>query len=97
MYKMRKPKRHSIRRSRLAASIARQNFADTLNRVIYRGERIVLFRRGRDLAAVIPLPDLHLLEILEDRIDTAEARRALKESDERFSYDKIRGELGLKK
>ncbi len=97
MYKMRKTRKSQTRPSRLAASTARQHFADTLNRVIYRGERIVLFRRGKDLAAVIPLFDLHLLEALEDRIDTAEARKALKESDERFSYDKIRGELDLKK
>ena len=38
---------------RLTASKARDHFADTLNRVAYRGERIVLYRRGKELAAMV--------------------------------------------
>src|SRR3972149_10341401 len=38
--------------SRLAVEDARKEFAHTLNRVAYGGERIILARRGRDLAAL---------------------------------------------
>ena len=83
--------------TRLTASKARQEFADTINRVVYGGERIVLHRRGKDLVAVVPLSDLAALEKLEDRLDVEAAKRALAESDERIPYEPVRRELGLKK
>lgn len=61
----------------IPAGRARQDFAETVNRVAYGGERIVLHRRGRNLAALIPLEDLALLEELEDRQDVEAARKAL--------------------
>jgi prevent-host-death family protein len=61
----------------IPAGKVRQEFAETVNRVAYGGERIVLHRRGRNLAALIPLEDLALLEELEDRRDAEEARRVL--------------------
>ncbi len=82
---------------RLRASEARQHFADTMNRVAYRGERIVLYRRGKDLVAVVPIADLAALEQLEDQSDIVAAKRALAESDERISYDTLRKDLGLAK
>jgi prevent-host-death family protein len=81
--------------TRLATSKAREMFSDILNRVAYAGERIVLQRRGKDLAAIIPLGDLNYLEELEDRLDVEAARTALDESKERIPYDKVRKELGL--
>ena len=83
--------------TRLTASNARQHFADTINRVAYRGERIVLYRRGKDLVAVVPISDLAALERLEDRLDVEAAKKALAESDERIPYEHVRRELGLKK
>lgn len=66
--------------TRLASGKVRQEFSETLNRVAYGRERIVLRRRGRDLAAVIPMEDLILLEELEDRLDVEEAERFLAEA-----------------
>ena len=83
--------------TRLTASKAREHFADTVNRVVYRGERIVLHRRGKDLVAMVPISDLATLERIEDKLDIEAARKALTESDERIPYDKIRRELGLDK
>ena len=51
--------------------------SDTLNRVAYGGERIVLRRRGRDLAAIVPMEDLALIEKIEDATDVREAKKAL--------------------
>jgi prevent-host-death family protein len=66
--------------TRLAAAKVRQDFAETVNRVAYGRERIVLHRRGKDLAALISLEDLALLEKLEDRLDAEEAEKILAES-----------------
>lgn len=57
----------------------RNNMADALNRVAYQGERIVLERRGKGVAAIVSMEDLALLEALEDREDVKAARRVLAE------------------
>jgi prevent-host-death family protein len=65
--------------AKLSASIARQNFSDILSRAEYRGERVVVHRGKKAVAAVVPIEDLELLEQLEDEIDIAAAREALKD------------------
>ncbi len=79
---------------RLSATRAREEFSDTLNRVAYGGERIVLHRRGKDLAALVSVEDLHLLRELEDRLDLDAARRAMKEKGS-VSWEDVKAELGL--
>lgn len=70
--------------TRLNVSKARAEFPELVNRAAYGRERTILSRRGKDLAAVIPIDDLHLLERLAreemDRIDLEDARAALKEA-----------------
>src|SRR6185295_13565978 len=65
-------------KTRLTATDARKTFSETLLRV-FKGERIVLQRHGRDLAALIPMEDCTWLEELEDLVDLAAARTALAE------------------
>jgi prevent-host-death family protein len=65
--------------ARLTASALREKLGDALNRVAYKGERIILERRGRDVAALVSLEDLVLLNELEDRTDLESARQALDE------------------
>ena len=72
----------------------RDDLADTLNRVAYKGERIVLERRGKRVAVLVPVEDLDLLEALEDRIDVEAAREALK-SRARIPWKRLKSELGL--
>jgi prevent-host-death family protein len=79
--------------ARITISKAREDFAETLNRVAYRGERIILHRREKDVVAIIPIEDLALLEELEDRLDIEAAHEALAESDERIPYQKVRKEI----
>ena len=80
----------------MAISAAREDFADVTNRVAYGHERVVLTRRGRQLAAIIPARDLELLEALEERIDLEEARKALAASrGKRVGLDELKAELGL--
>ena len=63
------------------ATEARGDFAELINQAAYGHERVVIQRRGREIAAVIPIEDLRLLERLieqeEDRIDLEEAQRIL--------------------
>jgi prevent-host-death family protein len=77
----------------------RQSLADILNRAEYQGERIIIHRRGKDAAALIPIDDLRLLERLiedaEDRLDIEAARASLAESEDRIPYSAVRRRLGL--
>lgn len=73
--------------TRLNVSKARQEFPEIVNRAAYGKERTIVSRRGKDLAAVIPMEDLRLLERLAqeelDRTDIEDARAALKEAGEK--------------
>jgi len=77
----------------------RRQFAEVLNRAEYQGERVVVHRRGKDAAAIIPIEDLRLLERLiedaEDRLDIRAARDALAESDDRIPLSEVRKRLEL--
>ena len=64
---------------KLTASAARQNFSDIVNRAAYGGERIIVHRRSKPVAAVVPIEDLELIEKLEDEVDLKAAREALKD------------------
>ena len=57
----------------------RDNLADALNKVAYAGERVVLARRGKGVAALVSMEDLELLEKMEDEADVRDAKRALAE------------------
>ena len=49
---------------------ARADLADLVNRVAYSGERVVLTRHGRPVAALISAQDLELLEqVTGQRVD----------------------------
>ena len=73
--------------TRVNVSKAREEFPDLVNRAAYGKERTIVSRRGKDLAAVIPIEDLRLLERLTreemDRIDLEDAQAALKEAEEK--------------
>lgn len=85
--------------TRLASGRVRQEFSETINRVAYGRERIVLHRRGRNLAALIPVEDLALLEALEDRLDVEDAERILAQAKARrakpIPWEKAKKKLGL--
>ena len=49
----------------LSASQVREKFAESLNRVIFGGERVILQRHGKAVAALISIQDLKRLESLE--------------------------------
>lgn len=85
--------------TRLAANKAYEDFSDTLDRVAEKGERIVLHRRGKNVAALIPVEDLALLEELEDRLDVEDFRTAKEEWEREgrktIPWEKVKVDLGL--
>lgn len=66
--------------SRVAVAEAKSRFSDLLRRAEYGGERIVVHRHGRPVAAIVSTADLEQLESLEEGQDIADARTALKEA-----------------
>jgi prevent-host-death family protein len=75
----------------------RERLADLINRVAYSKDRIVLKRRGKDIAVIVSMEDLALLEELEDRLDAEEAQKALREfrasGEKAIPLDEIKLEL----
>jgi prevent-host-death family protein len=78
-------------------SEARESFSTTVNRVAFGGERVVLTRHGRRVAAVVPIADLDLLEQIEDAADLDDVRAALAEPDgrQRVAWEDLKSQLGL--
>jgi prevent-host-death family protein len=76
---------------------ARKRLAELMNRVAYGKERVVLTRHGRELAAVVPLEDLRLLERLRGRLTRRQVQRALREVAERGAvpWEALREALDL--
>ncbi len=74
---------------------ARKNFADIVNTVAYGKEPIVLTRRGQEIAALISIEELQLLQRIEDHIDIEDAKKALEEPGENISAKEFWKELGL--
>lgn len=72
----------------------------TLDRV-ERGERVVIRRGRKSVAALIPIEDLKLLERLieeeEDRLDIQATEEALAEAEKvgTTPWEKVKAELGL--
>jgi prevent-host-death family protein len=85
--------------TRLAVTKAREDLADMLNRVAYGRERVLIERRGKNLAALIPVEDLELLEMLEDKLDLEAARRAIAQAkakgEKPIPWKTVKKNLGL--
>ena len=85
--------------SEVRASEARESFPELVNRAAYGRERVIIVRRGKRLAAVVPVEDVDLLEALENRMDAEDLRRALRDAKRRgekpIPWEKVKKDLGL--
>jgi prevent-host-death family protein len=75
----------------------REGFSEAINRAAFGKERVILTRRGRRIAAIVPLEDVKTLEAIEDKKDIEDAKKALKEAARKgaISAAQLRKELGL--
>jgi len=74
---------------------ARKHFAEIVNKVAYGNEPIVLTRRGQEIAALISMEELKLLQQIEDHIDIEDAKKAIAEPGESITAQKFWKQLGL--
>jgi prevent-host-death family protein len=75
---------------------ARQNLTDLVNQVAYGRERIMIGRRNKDLAVLVPVEDAEYLEHLEDLEDIKAAKKALSRRGKTIPWEEARKKLGLK-
>jgi prevent-host-death family protein len=61
-------------------SSSSNEFESYMERVACNKERVRIMRHGQEIAAIIPIEDLDLLEELEDRLDVLEALEAIEEA-----------------
>lgn len=76
---------------------AKEQFTDLINRVTHNKEHVILTRRGKEIAAIIPLEDFKLLQDSQDKNDLREAIDALKEarSDGTVTLEQIKEDIGI--
>ena len=78
----------------------RDQLGELINRVVYRNERMIVTRRGKDVMALISISDFELLEkifdILEDQNDRSIIKQRLAtydETGESISLEQFESEL----
>jgi prevent-host-death family protein len=81
----------------MTAASARSQFSEIVNRTAFGGERVVVTRRGKALAALVSIGDLALLEELENRTDARDFRVALKAArrETTVAWGQLKRQLGL--
>ena len=79
----------------------RKTMSDTINRVAFEKERVILERNGKDVLALVPMDDLALLEKLEDEADVKAARAALAEiertGEKPIPWEQVKAKLAAKR
>jgi prevent-host-death family protein len=75
---------------------AKEEFSELINRVSHGKERIVLTRRGKEIAAIVPLEDLLFLQKSQSKNDLDEAVEALQEARTQGaeSLEDVKDEIG---
>jgi len=81
----------------IGVSEARETFAELVNRAAYGRERVLVSRRGRPVAAIVPIDDVEFIEKIEDELDRQAAIEALAdpENAETIPWDRVKATLGL--
>ena len=59
---------------------AKNRFSDVLRRAEYGGERVIVERHGKPVAAIVSTDDLRRLEAADDAADVRDAQAALAEA-----------------
>ena len=86
--------------TRVSIADARKDFAAIVSRASFAHERTVITRHGADVAAIISIDELRLLDALiekwEDEEDIADANTALLEArEDAVPWDHIKREFGI--
>jgi prevent-host-death family protein len=95
-YKMYRTKDEHVS-GHVSISDAREAFADLVNRAAYGGERVLVSRRGKPIAAIVPMQDVEFIERMEDELDLQAALEALADPENAvpIPWEQVKSELGL--
>ena len=81
--------------TKISTADARKDFANIVNKVAYGKESIVLTRRGQEIAALVSIEELELLQQIEDYIDIEDAKKALEGQENNIPASEVWRQLGL--
>ena len=75
----------------------REKLSEIIGRCAYGGDRFVIKRHGKPLAAVVPIEDMFVAQLAEDEHDATEYKRAVDagELEKTRPWTDIKAELGL--
>ncbi len=76
------PMGHNGSMATMTVAQAKNHFSEVLRRAEYGGERVVVERHGKPVAAIVSTDDLRQLEAAENAVDLGDARAALAEAKE---------------
>lgn len=82
----------------ISVSELRSDLSDTVNRVAFQGERVIVERQGKQVAAMVSMEDLALLEKMEDAYLAAQAADVLSDpaNDDDVPAEAVWKRLGVK-
>ena len=68
-----------------------------INRAAYGHERVLVSRRGRPIAAIVPIQDIEFIERIEDELDRHAALEALAdpENADPIPWEQVKANLGV--
>ena len=80
----------------VTAKHLKEHSSEVLGRVQYGQERIAVTRNGKEVAAVVSIEDVRLLERIELLLDAADAVSAIEEAEREgtIGLDELREKLG---
>jgi prevent-host-death family protein len=81
--------------TRITTADARKKFSNIINRVAFGKESIILTRRGEEIAAIVSIEKLKLLQEIEDRMDIEDAIKAINEPGENIPSEEFWKEMEL--
>jgi prevent-host-death family protein len=79
----------------LSTAEARAHLSEALGRVAYGGERMLIGKRGKPMAALVPIEDLQTLRELEDRLDHQSAVKARRTGGKNIPHAEVLRRLEL--
>lgn len=81
----------------ISTADTRKHMAELLNRAAYGGERFIVTRHGKELAAIVPLSDITLLDRLRSLLDRKDFEAAVEEvrTAGTRSWDDVRRDLDV--
>ncbi|HPO15845.1 MAG TPA: type II toxin-antitoxin system Phd/YefM family antitoxin [Candidatus Hydrogenedentes bacterium] len=85
-----------MKMTRLSTHQFQNDMVNAINRVSQDGERILLHKNKKKLAAIVPIEDFELLEAMEDQADLQAARAALAEGGERIPAAEVKRLFNIK-